>query len=147
MKINKTQNGTELTVALDGRLDTTTAPQLEAELQDQDDLEGSIIFIDDSEKGTGSVTIGTAGMTKISASDIKLMGKDEISHSEMYASSNLMDPVDVKPGEEIPVAVRYMGEDGLLALSPDEVEEYYASREESEVENEWTVLVTVTFQQ
>ena len=32
MKINKTQNGTELTLALDGRLDTTTAPQLEAEL-------------------------------------------------------------------------------------------------------------------
>lgn len=32
MTINKTQNGTELIVALVGRLDTTTAPQLEAEL-------------------------------------------------------------------------------------------------------------------
>lgn len=33
MQINKTQNGTNLTVALEGRLDTTTAPQLEAELK------------------------------------------------------------------------------------------------------------------
>lgn len=33
MTINKTLNGTELTVALAGRLDTTTAPQLETELK------------------------------------------------------------------------------------------------------------------
>lgn len=33
MTITKTLNGTELTVALEGRLDTTTAPQLEKELQ------------------------------------------------------------------------------------------------------------------
>ena len=32
MKINKTMNGTELVIALEGRLDTTTAPELEAEL-------------------------------------------------------------------------------------------------------------------
>ena len=32
MLINKEVNGNELTIALDGRLDTTTAPQLEAEL-------------------------------------------------------------------------------------------------------------------
>mgnify|MGYP002622855837 CR=1 FL=1 len=32
MLINKEANGNELTVALDGRLDTTTAPQLESEL-------------------------------------------------------------------------------------------------------------------
>ena len=32
MEILKTQNGTSLTVALEGRLDTTTAPTLEAEL-------------------------------------------------------------------------------------------------------------------
>ena len=34
MKINKTMNGTELVIALEGRLDTTTAPELEAELKD-----------------------------------------------------------------------------------------------------------------
>ena len=32
MTINKTLNGTELTIALEGRLDTMTAPELEAEL-------------------------------------------------------------------------------------------------------------------
>ena len=38
MTINKTQEGTALTVALEGRLDTTTAPDLELELRE--DLEG-----------------------------------------------------------------------------------------------------------
>lgn len=33
MTIEKTLNGNELTVSLDGRLDTTTAPRLEAELK------------------------------------------------------------------------------------------------------------------
>lgn len=33
MEIVKNQNGTELTIQLSGRLDTTTAPQLEAELK------------------------------------------------------------------------------------------------------------------
>lgn len=33
MTIQKTMNGTELTIALTGRLDTTTAPQLEKELK------------------------------------------------------------------------------------------------------------------
>ena len=32
MTINKTQNGKDLTIALEGRLDTMTAPELEAEL-------------------------------------------------------------------------------------------------------------------
>ena len=33
MTINKTQDGSKLTIALEGRLDTTTAPQLEGELR------------------------------------------------------------------------------------------------------------------
>lgn len=33
MTIQKTQNGADLMIALSGRLDTTTAPQLEAELK------------------------------------------------------------------------------------------------------------------
>ena len=33
MTINKTQNGNSLTVAIEGRIDTTTAPKLEAELK------------------------------------------------------------------------------------------------------------------
>ena len=38
MNINKTVNGKELTVALEGRLDTATSPALEAELKNS--LEG-----------------------------------------------------------------------------------------------------------
>ena len=34
MEITKEQNGTELTVALEGRLDTTTAPELEKEMKE-----------------------------------------------------------------------------------------------------------------
>lgn len=33
MKITKSMNGTELNIALEGRLDTTTAPELEQELK------------------------------------------------------------------------------------------------------------------
>ncbi len=33
MTINKIENGSELTIALEGRLDTTTAPQLDDELK------------------------------------------------------------------------------------------------------------------
>ena len=33
MTINKTQNGKDLTVAVEGRLDTTTAPEFERELK------------------------------------------------------------------------------------------------------------------
>ena len=34
MKINKNMNGTQLTIALEGRLDTTTAPDLEKALNE-----------------------------------------------------------------------------------------------------------------
>jgi len=37
MTIEKTVNGTELTMTLSGRLDTTTAPQLETELKESID--------------------------------------------------------------------------------------------------------------
>lgn len=39
MNMTKTQNGTELIIALEGRLDTTTAPELEQALKQ--DLEGA----------------------------------------------------------------------------------------------------------
>ena len=37
MKINKSMNGASLNIALEGRLDTTTAPELEKELKDSMD--------------------------------------------------------------------------------------------------------------
>ena len=44
MKINKQKNGSKLTVALEGRLDTSTAPELESQLGSS--LEGvtSLVF-------------------------------------------------------------------------------------------------------
>ena len=44
MTINKNQNGNELTIALEGRLDTTTAPQLDDELKSSLDGVESLIF-------------------------------------------------------------------------------------------------------
>ncbi len=44
MTINKTQNGNELTIALEGRLDTTTSPELEAELKDSLDGVTALTF-------------------------------------------------------------------------------------------------------
>lgn len=48
MNINKTLTNSELTVALEGRLDTTTAPQLEAEMKQN--LNGVTKLIFDFEK-------------------------------------------------------------------------------------------------
>ncbi len=48
MKIEHKENGTELTVAREGRLDTTTAPELEADLKNS--LDGLTVLILDFEK-------------------------------------------------------------------------------------------------
>ena len=57
MLINKTQNGDALTIALDGRLDTTTAPQLDAEVTNG--LNGVKNFVIDMEK---LVYVSSAGL-------------------------------------------------------------------------------------
>ena len=44
MTIAKKLNGTQLTIALEGRLDTTTAPELEAELKASLDSTDRLIF-------------------------------------------------------------------------------------------------------
>ena len=44
MNINKNLNGNQLTIALEGRLDTTTAPELEAELKASLDSVDNLIF-------------------------------------------------------------------------------------------------------
>ena len=43
MNITKKQNGNELVIALEGRLDTMTAPQLEAELGSLDKAESLVL--------------------------------------------------------------------------------------------------------
>ena len=60
MTINKQQNGTSLTVALEGRLDTTTAPQLEAELRQSLD-------------GITQLTMDLGGLAYISSAGLRVL--------------------------------------------------------------------------
>ena len=56
MKIDRTANGTNLTITLEGRLDTATAPQFEAELSG---LAGVTALVIDMEK---LVYVSSAGL-------------------------------------------------------------------------------------
>lgn len=69
MEINKVQNGNKLEIALAGRLDTTTAPRLEAELKDS--LEGVSELVLDF---MGLDYISSAGLRVLLASQ-KTMNK------------------------------------------------------------------------
>ncbi len=69
MTINKTQNGDSLTVALEGRLDTITAPQLESELRPVIDSIKDLVF-----DLTNLVYISSAGLRVLLASQ-KTMNK------------------------------------------------------------------------
>ena len=77
MDIKKTKNDTTLTLAIEGRIDTTTAPQLEAELRS--DIDGvTELYLD----FTGVEYISSAGL-RVLLSAQKLMsrqGKMVLSH-------------------------------------------------------------------
>ena len=77
MDIKKTKNDTTLTLAIQGRIDTTTAPQLEAELRS--DIDGvTELYLD----FTGVEYISSAGL-RVLLSTQKLMsrqGKMVLSH-------------------------------------------------------------------
>ena len=62
MTINKMQNGSEMTVALGGRLDTTTAPELEQEL---------ISALD----GVTDLTLDMAEMEYVSSAGLRVLLK------------------------------------------------------------------------
>ena len=77
MDIKKTKNDTTLTLAIQGRIDTTTAPQMEAELRS--DIDGvTELYLD----FTGVEYISSAGL-RVLLSAQKLMsrqGKMVLSH-------------------------------------------------------------------
>ena len=77
MDLKKTKNDTTLTLAIQGRIDTTTAPQLEAELRS--DIDGvTELYLD----FTGVEYISSAGL-RVLLSAQKLMsrqGKMVLSH-------------------------------------------------------------------
>lgn len=60
MEIIKTQNGTDLTIAIEGRLDTMTAPQLEAEVK------GSI-------DGIANLTLDFAKLEYVSSAGLRVI--------------------------------------------------------------------------
>jgi anti-sigma B factor antagonist len=60
MTINKTMNGTELNVALTGRLDTATTPLLDAELKS-------------SLEGVDSLVLDFAGLEYISSAGLRVL--------------------------------------------------------------------------
>ena len=69
MTINRKQNGTSLEIALEGRLDTTTAPELEKELKAS--LDGITTLVIDM---TGLEYISSAGL-RVLLSAQKTMNK------------------------------------------------------------------------
>ena len=69
MKINFTQNEEVLTVALEGRLDTTTAPELERFFSDHYDTAGAIVL--DCEK---LIYISSAGLRVLLSAQKKTKG-------------------------------------------------------------------------
>ena len=70
MTINKTAEGGKLTIALEGRLDTNTAPQLEAELKRS--VSGVTELVLDF---TGLEYISSAGLRVLLAAAQKVMNK------------------------------------------------------------------------
>ncbi len=60
MKISKQQNGSALVIALEGRLDTTTAPDLEKELRT-------------SLEGVEDLTVDLAGLEYISSAGLRVL--------------------------------------------------------------------------
>ncbi len=88
MTINKTKDGSTLTVALEGRLDTTTAPQLEGELRTAVDGVAELVF--DMKK---LEYISSAGLRVLLAAQ-KVMNKQG-SMVVRNANSDLMDIFEV----------------------------------------------------
>jgi len=89
MTITKTQEGSKLNVALEGRLDTTTAPNLEAEMRD-------------ALNGVTELDIDMASLAYISSAGLRVMlalqkqmNKQKGSMTIRNASEELMEIFDV----------------------------------------------------
>ena len=89
MNIVKTQEGTSLTIALEGRLDTNTAPQLEAELAAG--LDGVTDLVFDMRK---LVYISSAGLRVLLTAQ-KKMNSQEGSMVVRHSCAEIMDIFEV----------------------------------------------------
>lgn len=73
MTINKTKEGGKYTIALDGRLDTTTAPELEKELDLDDTQELLFDFTDLQYLSSAGLRVLLAAQKKMNAKDGKMV--------------------------------------------------------------------------
>ncbi len=97
MTISKTVNGTELTLALEGRLDTVTAPELEKELKES--LDGAESLILDFSKLD---YISSAGLRVLLSAHKMMVGKGgmKVTHvneivAEVFEVTGFADILDI----------------------------------------------------
>ncbi len=97
MTINKTVNGTELTLALEGRLDTVTAPELEKELKES--LDGAERLILDFSKldyisSAGLRVLLSAHKMMVAKGGMKVTNVNEIV-AEVFEVTGFADILDI----------------------------------------------------
>ena len=98
MKINVSRNGTALTIALEGRLDTTTAPELEKALKDA--LDGATELKLDLEKldyisSAGLRVLLSAHKTMAGKGGMKVVHPNEVV-SEVFEVTGFADILDIE---------------------------------------------------
>ena len=74
MNITSSKNGADLVISLEGRLDTTTAPDLESYIAEKYDGKGAIVF--DCKK---LAYVSSAGLRVLLATQKKTKGKMQLS--------------------------------------------------------------------
>ncbi len=97
MTISKTVNGTELTLALEGRLDTVTAPELEKELKES--LDGAERLILDFSKldyisSAGLRVLLSAHKMMVAKGGMKVTNVNEIV-AEVFEVTGFADILDI----------------------------------------------------
>ena len=98
MTINKTMNGTNLAIALEGRLDTTTAPELEKELKES--LDGVTELVMDFSKldyisSAGLRVLLSAHKTMMKQSGMKVTNVNEMV-KEVFDVTGFSDILDIE---------------------------------------------------
>ncbi len=98
MTIGKKQNGDELTVVLEGRLDTTTAPKLEAELKRS--LDGIKALVFDIEKleyisSAGLRVLLSAQKVMNKQGEMKIIGANE-AIMEIFEVTGFVDILNIE---------------------------------------------------
>ncbi len=98
MTIDKKQNGDDLTFTLEGRLDTTTAPQLEAELKRSlDGIKGLVFDIEKLEyiSSAGLRVLLSAQKVMNKQGEMKITGANEVI-MEIFEVTGFVDILNIE---------------------------------------------------